>query len=938
MKCKTTCNFILQLILLIALPLYIEAQTLFQSPYYSFPRNSSQQIELGNDWELSFRADTLKAVSDLSGEDWFVVKNPTSVQMAMYKAGKLPDPYIGLNSAKYEELEQKVWYYKKSFSVPVSAKGKNLILSFDGIDYYVKICLNGQLLGTHKGMFGGPVIDISDKCLIGEKNELIVQVLSANYKNADYEPRRPGKVIKTWFFTGGSGVEPFFHLGMWRGARIAIVPSYHLERPFLFTKQLIGNKATLGLQLELFSGKNSLSYSMHPWGNTMLATYHSPLSSLVVQNKKVKDNVKVILELSYDNKVCFQKEFSPYMIEGRSWLEEEFEISNPKLWFPNGMGDQNLYVATLKLEVNKNVVDVVSFDFGVRTIEHVRSASIRTQDRWADWQYVINGKKQFIKGMNWMPLDALSDLSYEKYDWYISAAKNAGIQMFRIWGSGYMETKEFYDLCNKNGIMVWQDFPIANFDTPDWDQATWEELVCQNIFRLRNEPSLAVWCGGNEFNPYSTRSAATIGVLERNLREFDPTRQFLRTSPDAGSMHSYPDFDPNWYKGFELIPFVAETGIHCLTDARGNREVIDKSEFFELNKMADSSFMKNHPQFIHHFVEYTPTRVPRMLSRATHIIDIKTNSFEELVEATQVGAGEFYQVMSESFQSNYPVTTGLMPWTYNRPWPAVAAINFIDAFGQPSAPYYFLKQTYQKNRVMLDLPRLLWKSGEQIALKVNVLNLGELVEYAPTISLRILDYNFKQLFNAEKNVKIEAGNQITKVNFGDFQISSDYKNNFFFVILESKNEKGESISQSVYWPRTIPQMQEDEFYKKYISEPVPWPSLDKEPKLKYTVAKNITTLKIEKLSVEQFDGVNGKLVYKIKNTGKNPAFMNTFEIEKTKRIFYASDNFFWLNAGESKEVSVAFKLREKLKNKQMEVSFKAWNAKPTTVKLKMTTK
>jgi hypothetical protein len=94
----------------------------------------------------------------------------------------------------------------------------------------------------------------------------------------------------------------------------------------------------------------------------------------------------------------------------------------------------------------------------------------------------------------------------------------------------------------------------------------------------------SVMCGGNEFNPYSTRSAATIGVLERNLREFDPTRQFLRTSPDAGSMHSYPDFDPNWYKGFELIPFVAETGIHCLTDARGNREVIDKSEFFELNK------------------------------------------------------------------------------------------------------------------------------------------------------------------------------------------------------------------------------------------------------------------------------------------------------------------------------------------------------------------
>ena len=144
-----------------------------------------------------------------------------------------------------------------------------------------------------------------------------------------------------------------------------------------------------------------------------------------------------------------------------------------------------------------------------------------------------------------MPVDALYDLTADKYDWAVKMAKNLGVQMFRIWGSGLLESDAFYSACNKYGIMVWQDFNIANFDTPEWPQEVWEAQVCQNIFRLRNQPSLAVWCGGNEFNPYSYGNAASMGILERNLSIFDPTRAFLRTSPDAGSMHSYPDFDPS---------------------------------------------------------------------------------------------------------------------------------------------------------------------------------------------------------------------------------------------------------------------------------------------------------------------------------------------------------------------------------------------------------
>jgi beta-mannosidase len=896
------------------------------SPYYSFPRNDSGQISLDDNWELTCTGDTIQSPAQLAGNRWIRVEKPTSVQMAMYKAGEMPDPYYGLNSIAYQPLEQKIWYYKKTFTLPAQAAGKCLILSFDGIDYFAKIWLNGQYLGRHEGMYGGPSIDISRQADFDGENELLVQVLSANYRNPGYRPRRPGRIIKTWFFTGGSGVDLFFHFGMWRGASLKILPEYHLERPFLYTRKIEGKKALLAFQAEVFAGKHSLDYVLHPPGSN-LGTYHSPLGTGVPHKLKTDNRFKINLQLAQQGTVCFRKEIHPSLLQGRSWIEDNWEIDHPKLWYPNGTGHPECYEATVQLEVNGRIVDEITFNFGVRTIRQIRSAGLRTGDRWANWQFVINGQAQFIKGMNWMPIDALSHLTPEKYEWLILAAKNLGVQMFRIWGSGYLETGTFYDLCNRHGIMVWQDFPIANFTTPEWPLDVWEAQVCRNIFRLRNEPSLAVWCGGNEFNAYSYATTAVTGVLERNLAEFDPTRLFLRASPDAGSMHAYPDFDPYWYTKYDLIPFVAETGIHCMTDPRGIREVVDGKELFGMGRMADSSFIPLHPQFIHHFVEYEPSRVPRMLSRATHMIDIRTASYEEMVEATQAGAGEFYQVMSESFQANYPVTTGMMPWTYNRPWPTVAAINLIDGFGQPTAPYYFLKRTYEDNHVMLDLPRLLYRAGESIPLKAKVLNLGRDTAYRASIELTGYNQKMEEVYRQTRNVNIQGGDCTVPVDFDDFRIPAQSKNSFFFLTAILKDSDGRQLSQSVYHPRTVPQMEDDAYYARYLAEPTPFPSLNDGPWLKPTVAKNKTTLHVSDIHLSGFDGEQGVVHYAIKNTGKHPAFMTTFEIEGLRRIFYASDNFFWLHPGETKQVTVHFKLREAAKTNELRCSFGAWNAK-----------
>lgn len=895
-----------------------------ESPYYMYPRENNQHIDLSSDWNLSSEIVPIDDLMSLDDNSWFNVAYPTSVQMAHYKAGILGDPYKHLNAREHEKLEQKVWYYKKEFDLFSKKEGYSYILNFDGIDYFAKVWLNGKLLGKHRGIFGGPTVDVSEELIYNGKNELIVEVLSANYGQKSFNPNKPGKIVKGWFLMGGSAMEPFFNLGLWRNVRIEVIPKYHIERPFLYTEKIVDGQATIGCKVELFAGTNSLDYSLHPWDNRQISNYSNPFDA--PQRKLVKEELKLIVELIRDGRVSYSQEFTPEVIEGRSWLERHFVIDNPKLWYPNGLGDPDYYLAKLTLKVNGNPIDCIQFDFGIRTIEQRRSAGIRTSDRWQDWQFIVNGIPFFVKGLNWMPVDALYDLTADKYDWAVKMAKNLGVQMFRIWGSGLLESDAFYSACNKYGIMVWQDFNIANFDTPEWPQEVWEAQVCQNIFRLRNQPSLAVWCGGNEFNPYSYGNAASMGILERNLSIFDPTRAFLRTSPDAGSMHSYPDFDPSWYKGFNLIPFVSETGIHCITDPDNIRQVVDPKELYDLSGMYEDDFRETHPEFVEHFAEYNPSRVPRMLSRASHIDNIAKPTLDMISEATQVGAGEFYQVMSEGIQSNYPVTTGLMPWVYKRPWPVVAGINLVDGMGQPSATYYFLKKTYESTHVLLDIERLLWAPGDTFPISVNILNGVGQLGFEGVIDVKILDDSFKEVWHDLKVVDVSEGTSVLKTKFGNYIIPQSYKEKFFFVVVSLNDKQGKVISRSEYWPRTIKFMEDSEYRQEYILKPVEWPTLFKGPWLKPTVKNRQTDIDLFDVRLVSRGKNEGHLKMKIINKGIYPSFMTQLDIEGSTCIFYASDNFFWLSPNEVKEVDLYFKFQEQHNSESFSVSLKSWNA------------
>ncbi|MDR1270702.1 MAG: hypothetical protein LBK82_14370, partial [Planctomycetaceae bacterium] len=152
--------------------------------YTVTPRTGSQHLDLSENWQLGWRDNSNKNLSDLETvQDWINVEHPTSVPVALFKAGKLPDPYKNLNIKQHKWAEQKVWFYKKTFTVSKPEKNGFAFLSFDGLDYYSRVWLNGKALGKHEGMFGGPEFEVSQLLNFDQPNELVVTIASANYGN-----------------------------------------------------------------------------------------------------------------------------------------------------------------------------------------------------------------------------------------------------------------------------------------------------------------------------------------------------------------------------------------------------------------------------------------------------------------------------------------------------------------------------------------------------------------------------------------------------------------------------------------------------------------------------------------------------------------------------------------------------------------------------------
>ena len=348
------------------------------------------------------------------------------------------------------------------------------------------------------------------------------------------------------------------------------------------------------------------------------------------------------------------------------FFSKQIVIDNPKLWYPIGVGEPFLYDVEIELYCGNALCDRHTFQTGIRTFEAKRTAGRKYRRRWENFLFSVNGKEFFLKGINWAPIDALLAIDEREYKWALTLAKNAGIQMLRVWsGGGIPETDTFYRLCDEMGILVWQDHLLANtYSSTAIDIELLESQESYNLYRIRNHPSLVLHNGGNEFAAYSTGNAACMFAISRIVKDLDPARIFHNTTPDKGSAHVYRDMEPVWFRHlYRDLPFMAESGISCVPAYATLKKALSKEEAaLPFSDFLCPDYAEKFPGFLNHAMGYKPKYIPHILSRASQIIELKNCSFEQICKATQTQAYEFYTTLVQAMEENYPRSGGVLPW------------------------------------------------------------------------------------------------------------------------------------------------------------------------------------------------------------------------------------------------------------------------------------
>ena len=922
---------------------------MLNTPWYIEKRDGSNHIDLNGNWDFTYIPEATEDISVL--EFPYSATLPAASYYNVYEAGLLPHFYVGTNSRLYRDLDKMVWYYRRSFTLETAPDKAthNAFLCFDGAGYYTRLFINGQFIGESAGMAGGPVCDAAPYLKEG-KNEIILEVKSCGYDSPDdlrlYRKWGGVKEIMPWnlrhdFITSNGD---FCLFGIWRDVRLEIMPKTHIARPYLYTKSAQGDTAEMGLELSIATDKIDelrcrLSGSAYPLNFSYEYGLTGVLSDDTVSirvrfsdedGNTVFDDSEDFTLYDYDESHIFASGDPKENMQECQIYERDILLNGIKLWYPQGLGDQPLYRVEITLMAGDVLLDKISLSTGIRVIEYKRTAGRRYRQRWDKYLMSVNGKSFFIKGMNWTPIDFLLTSTDEEYLWALDLLKNQGIQLVRVWNGGnFPEDERFYDYCDKNGILVWQDSFISNDPSILWDDMLLEAQICYNLFRLRNRASLAVNCGGNEFSCYHHHFNEGAFVSERSFTDLDPTRKYIRTTPDKGLSHNYNDMEPNWFrKNWKELPMMSEVGTHSFPNYKSLKQLVSIKEATELfGDFNSPDFANRFPELLNHFTENDPCRIPRMLSRSTHISDFANSNLESMCEATGIASYEFYQLLCQSMRENYPVTAGVMPWVFKRPWTTVA-IQMVDGLGDPIAPYYAVKQAYAPLSCLVALNELTFAPGERINLPLKVINETRETVVAEAI-ISVYSPLLKKVFEKRSSLNMTSDEYITTVCNTDFIIPEDYSDKVFFI-RAAIYKGGEAVNTTYYRPKVLSEFKDDATRTEYRKDIRPNMSFKNGPFVKDQVlSAKKTTLAVEVLEkTEEQDRITLKI--RLEN-GDTPTLPVKLDIPESGTLSFTSDNYFFMDSGEERIISMTVRLLKKDITPTLKIS--SWNAETTEIML-----
>ena len=629
---------------------------------------------------------------------------PGDITCDLWKSGIIENPYYGQNHKDIRWIFDQDFIYTSVFDVDAEMlQCDEVLLTFDAVDLFSEITLNGYCIGTTKNMFLQYVFNIKPYLQLSG-NVLQVKMQSTTKVAQKYNcdgymgifnlPRI--FLRKTQCHFGWDWAPNLPGYGICGEVRLEGVSQYRIDDITYRTR----NDGKITFITEL-------NYCIHPTVDEMGVPI--PNTSVPFDN----DELVYRVEKQPGSGVYIEKTIS---VTGRKNI---FNISldDPQLWWPVGYGTQPLYHYTVSLYRNGKCVCEKSGRFAIREVSLVQEPK---SEQFVGFEFYINGVKIFAQGSNWVPIDCFTgSIEDKKYKDLLQLAANANMNMLRVWGGGLYEKDVFYNTCDELGIMVWQDFMNACSDLPEndlpWQENAIEECEYQ-IRRLRNHPCIVYWCGGNEkvgsFVRQRPKGDFFIDyILTGIVSRMDPTRPFGRQSPCSftelgsdsvsGDCHSSsfdrPFFD--WmqtgtntvtqYRKFvseKIYPFLSENASFGPHSVATNRKIYPVDKQWPLNeywfdRMTCNPYdgMGGYP-----FAKKLDVLIEGMYGKA--------QSMEDYVAKGMVLHAECMRAELEWVRVHKAVTGGFMNWMYSDIWPC-GTWSVVDYYTEPKQVYYQMKRS-----------------------------------------------------------------------------------------------------------------------------------------------------------------------------------------------------------------------------------------------------
>jgi beta-mannosidase len=633
---------------------------------------------------------------------------PGNFEIDLEKAGIIPDPFFGKNALKMAEWEDCHVIYAKKFAYKGEA-GHKPELVFNGIDTVADIYLNGEFLAHTENMYLSRRVEAP---LRAGENELLVHILPAclearknavsagnSHQKYNYECIRLRKAPHMF---GWDIMPRLVSAGIYRSAGIYNRPPESFRQCYLMTVNADAERKTAELELfyETDIGDNPVSaYSVSVTGKCRGENSHT-------------------------------SEFSQ---SARLWFPSgklRFKINDAELWWPKGYGKPNLYDIEVKLLKNGEPADSYKTRAGIRTVKLVRTGTTDMFHNGA-FHFVINGRKVFVLGTNWVPVDPYHSRDEARIPQIMELLKDIGCNAVRCWGGNVYEAPLFYNLCDELGIMVWQDFAMACAVHPtdeEFKKVIYDETA-QIIRSLRQHPSIILWAGDNECdqvikddgygrNPNLNR--ITREVFPDCVYNEDPSRPFLPSSPymdeeavklpqeylSENHLWGPRDYYKSRFFKDSLSHFASEIGYH------GSVSVESMKRFISADKLWP--WQGNDEWFIHSSCPEADKdapftyRIELMAKQVKELFGTIPEKLEDFVLASQISQAEAKKFFVELFRTQSH-RSGLTWWNLIDGWPQFSDA-VVDYYFCKKFAYYYLRQS-QKPFILTFTEPKDWKIG-----------------------------------------------------------------------------------------------------------------------------------------------------------------------------------------------------------------------------------